>query len=194
MPNKTPCGLPFQHNRSEEENSEMRRFVGTAVISGAEIEGLIAESALISVPEVLPLIIKLGGDLRDDIYRSHKSCNVPLQLHIIRNCFCYAFAKGAEMAFLWNLSGDGKIEFSYNYPEAVLGRAGARVSDKYSEFTSRGMISMAVVFDHFKEKVLLDPDNGLPRGEDWAEDLMACGFYWAAIIGLHAGMKKMGFS
>ncbi len=185
--------LSFQIDRPAGDNRRMYHLAMEPIIKGAIERRIINNRNLITVPEIMPFLFKLAGELRDDIYRFYEKEGTSLTLPTIRNSFCYAFAKGAEMAYLWNLSNNGKIEFTYDPDDAIRGRAGARTTKAFADFISRGMEDMADIFCDLQDQVLLDKKEGLARDERWAADLIACALYWAGAIGLHAGMKKLGF-
>ena len=185
--------LSFQDARDPRQNSEMFEATRRVMVQEAISEGLIQDEDLAMVPEVMPLFFKLAGELRDDLYHHHSKIKKQIQLPLLQNCFCYCFAKGAESAYLWNKSSDGKIEFSYLPDDAIAGRAGAQVSDEFSMFITVGMQGCANVFCGFQDDILKNPQYKAQAGGRWLADFLACGLYWSAAIGLDFGMNRLGF-
>ena len=187
--------LSFQADRDPDVNSRMFALTGKVMTTSSVSEGLIADDDLAQVTEVMPLLFRLGGVLRDDIYAHHASTKQALQFPVLRDCFCYAFAKGAECAFLWNQSPDGRFTMSYDGEAAIAGTASAdeALSQEFTEHVGDGMGVMGDVFVDFQNELLVNPRAGFMDGGRVTADLIACGLYWAAAIGLDYGMSKIGF-
>lgn len=186
--------LPFQDVREPEQNAAMFEITRRAMVQAAIQERLILDEDLAMIPEVIPRLVKLAGEVRDDLYHHHSAIREQIQLPVVQNCFCYCFAKGAESAFLWNQSADGNIEFSYLPSDAIEGRAGARVSNEFSALITMGMTGASNVFCGFQNGILMNPHLNLQAGGRWLADFFACGLYWSASIGLDFGMNRLGFA
>ena len=187
--------LSFQAERDPKVNSFMFGVTGRVMVHSSVHEGLIANDALTQVPEVMVLFFKLAGELRDDIYAYHKQINKPLQFPVFRNCFCYCCAKGAESAALWNTSAAGKFTFNYDPVAAISGMPTPddRISDEFARSIEFAMAKMADVFVDFQNDVWLNKKYEFADAGRLTADLVACGLYWAAAIGLDFGMKQLGF-
>ena len=187
--------LSFQAERDPKVNSFMFAITGKAMIQSSVREGLIVDDDLAQVPEVMPLFFKLAGELRDDIYAHHNRINKPLQFPVFRDCFCYCCAKGAESAALWDASPDGKITFNYDPAAAISGTPTPddRMSDDFVLYIGSAMEKMANVFVDFQNDVWLNNEYGFAGRGRLTADVVACGLYWAAAIGLDCGMNRLGF-
>lgn len=187
--------LSFQADRDPKVNSLMFSVTGEVMMRSSIHEGLIVDDDLAQVPEVMPYFFRLAGQLRDDIYEHHKKIGKSLQFPIFRDCFCYSCAKGAESAFLWNASPDGKISLNYDPDAAITGTPtpDERISDDFVLQIGLGMEMMANVFVDFQNDVWLNPKHGFTDGGRLTADVAACGLYWAAAIGLDYGMNRLGF-
>jgi hypothetical protein len=185
--------LSFQDDRPEEQNTFMFETTRKVMVEEAIAERLIADDDLAGVTEVMPLFFGLASEVRCDLYRYHDRIHQKLQPPIIQNCFCYCFGKGAESAYLWNESVDGKIEFSYLPDDAIAGRVGARVSEDFSMVITAAMIPTQNVFCGFQDEFLIKPQYHTQQGGRWLADWIACGLYWSSAIGLDFGMNELGF-
>ncbi len=187
--------LSFQAERDPKINSLMFEKSGNVMVLSSVMEGIIVDDDLAQVPEVMPFFFKLAGELRDDVYRHHGEMKKPIQFPIISNCFCYCFAKGAEAAFLWKASPNGKIAFSYDPEGAIAGNSGPdpALSDEFVTDVGFSMDLVANVFVDFQNDVWVNPKYGFTDDARLSADVMACGLYWAAAIGLDFGMNRLGF-
>lgn len=187
--------LSFQADRDPEINSRMFAITRDVMVKAAIKEGILADDDLAEVPEVMPYFFKLAGALRDDIYEVHNKMKKPLQFPIIQNCFCYSFGKGAESAFLWKVSSDGKITFNYAPDAAINGlpTPDDSISDEFVEIIGYGMDLMPNVFVDFQNKVLINKKKGFADGGRLTADVISCGLYWSAAIGLDYCMNKLGY-
>ena len=134
-------GLPFLDPKNEEQSKFLLGITRAEIVRSAIATGLILDEDLAMIPEVLPVLIKMVGTLRDDLYQHHTHIQKSLQLPLVANCFGYSFAKGAESAVLWHESPAGKVEFNYRFDDAIQGRAGAEVSPEFATFITHGMQS-----------------------------------------------------
>ena len=135
--------------------------------------------------------VNLANHLREDLYQHHKKLQKQLQFPLINSCFCYAFAKGAELAYLRT---EGESEFGYSFEDAVRGAAGAQVSEEFAERITFGMNSAYNIFCNFQNAVIIPPSHGFAAGGRWLADVIACGFYWASQVGLVYGMALVSLS
>lgn len=133
--------------------------------------------------------------MRDDIYEHHRKIAKPLQFPIFRDCFCYCCAKGAEAAFLWNESADGRIAIDYDSDAAISGTPtpSEGISDEFVLHVGSAMEMMANVFVDFQNDVWLNSMHGFADGGRMTADVVACGLYWSTAIGLDYGMNRLGF-
>lgn len=164
------------------------------MVREAIAQTLIGDDDLAMVPEVMPLFVRLADAVRRDLYSHHDRIDKQLQPPIMQKCFCYCFGKGAESAYLWNQSADGKIEFSYLPEDAIAGRIGACVSEDFSMVITAAMIPTQNVFCAFQNEFLLKPQYQAAQGGRWLADWIACGLYWSSAIGLDYGMNQLGFA
>lgn len=187
--------LSFQGDRDPKINSFMHSITGEVMVQSSIREGLIADDDLAQVPEVMPFFFRLAGQLRDDIYEHHKQFNKPLQFPVFRDCFCYCCAKGAEAAYLWHQSSDGKITFNYDPDAAMSGMPvpDKRISNEFVIHVGMAMEMMANVFVDFQNKVWLNKKYGFSGAGRLTADVIACGLFWASSIGLDYGMNRLGF-
>jgi len=186
-------GMAFLDDRDEDQNAFLLGLSRTEIVRSAVAAKVIIDDDLAMVPEVVPVLARLAGSLRDDIYEHHNRIQKPLQFPLIATCFSYSFAKGAEAAFLWNESPDGRIEFSYLFEDALRGAAGADVTDHFTTVITKGMDLSYSVFVDFQDHILVDPRFGLAMGGRFLADMIACGFFWSSQIGLDYGMHHLGF-
>jgi hypothetical protein len=186
-------GIPFLDDRPEQQNQTIFTLSRMVIVQSAVEERLIEDDNLTMIPESIPILMRLAGQLRDDLYSYHSGMPGGLKFPVIQNCFGYAFAKGAESAYLWNESSDGWFEFNYSPEDAVEGRAGAFVDQDFANLISVGMITAANVFCDFQDKFLTDKDLNFADGGSWLADGIACGFFWASHIGIDFGMAKVGY-
>jgi hypothetical protein len=186
-------GIPFLDDRPEQQNQTILALSRMVIVQSAVAEKLIEDDDLAMIPECMPILMRLAGQLRDDLYSHHSGKPGGLKFPIIQNCFGYAFAKGAESAYLWNESSDGRFEFNYSPEDAIEGRAGTEVDQNFANVISVGMITAANVFCDFQDKFLADKDlDFAATGGRWLADGIACGLFWASQIGIDFGMAKLG--
>ncbi len=185
--------LPFLADRPKEDNTFILGITNMVILTSAVKEGLIKDDDLAHVPEVMMLLMNLAGELRDDLYKYHKDTNQSLKFPNIQKFFSYAFAKGAESAYLWNESSDGKITFSYHPDDAISGKAGAQVSTEFEAVITNGMLISGDVFCDFQDKVLMDKDYIFTENGRWIADAIASGFFWLSCVGMDYGMNYLGF-
>lgn len=185
--------LPFFASQNAEENKKIFAITNMIIVKSAVESGLIADADLATVPEVFPKMVALPGLLRDDLYLHHQKLRKQLQMPIIQNCFCYAFAKGAEFAYLWNESAEGEFEYNYAKKDALAGRAGAQVSEEFVGHITCGMFLMADVFCDFQDKVLINTKLGFATEGRVFADVIASGFFSSICVGLDYGMNRLGF-
>jgi hypothetical protein len=184
--------LSFQDDRDPELNSKMFHLSGRVLVRGAVAARMIVDEDLAQAAEVMPFLFKLAGELRDDLYEHHRHIQKGLQFPLIQSCFCYAFAKGAELAFPWHHSARGKVQFTYDPADALAGRAGADVTQEFADTISAGMLTMGDVFCDFQDEILTNPATGCGTGGRWTADFIACGLYWSGAIGIDYGLGHLG--
>ena len=106
------AAYPFLDERGHEENTILLLATGTEVRRSAVADGLIVDDDLAEATEAMPALTRMIGILRDDLYKMHRASGEQLKPQLVANCFCYAFAKGAEAAYAWNASPKGQVDFS----------------------------------------------------------------------------------
>ena len=187
--------LPFLAERAQKQNMQLLFYSRKIILESAVQAKLIQDDALATVPETIPILCSIVGELRDDYYRDPRaqSANGKLNFPSMQKCFCYCFAKGAEAAFQWNSSPAGQVNFNYSKDDALEGRAGADVTQEFANFISVGMIIAADVFCDFQNEFIVKPQFNFSQGGRWLADGIACGFFWAAMVGLDYGMNQLGF-
>lgn len=185
--------LSFQDDRPAEENQFMFAISSMTINQSALQEGIIEDFDLAMVPEVMPVLFKFIGTFRDDIYRHTNESGTSMTMPLLQKCFCYAFAKGAECASLWHQSPSGFFEFNYSLDDAIAGRCGVAVPEPLSETISNGIYAFENVYCDFQDKVLMDKSSGMERGGRWVADIIACGLYSSAAVGLDFGLNIIGF-
>lgn len=187
--------LPFLGEHSDDMNKTLVFLSRVIVVESAVKVGLIEDNDLANVPETIPILTKLVEELRDDYYHDVRSLspNGQLSFQVMQKCFCYCFAKGAEAAYQWDVNPPGKLTISYSKDDALEGRAGANVPQEFANIITTGMISAEDVFCELQDNYLVNPDLGLLRGGRLLADGIACGFFWAAMVGLDYGMNARGY-
>jgi hypothetical protein len=186
-------GFTFLDERADDENMMLLGISRAAIVHGAVNAGLIVDDDLAMVPEIGPMHISVASSLRDDLYKHHSEIKKQIQFPLVQNCCCYAFAKGAESAYLWHSSPKGQVRFAYSKADALRGAAGADVPDDFAKHITAGMNLGAEVFCDFQDRVLLDPNLGFAQGGRWLADCFACAFFWFTQVGVDFGMAKLGY-
>ena len=186
--------MKFLDDRPKDVNQSLLAISREVIVASAIEQRLIADDDLAFIPEVLPLLVNLAGESRDDIYNYHNKIQKSLQFSIIRQFFCYNFAKGVESVYLWNQSPSGKISFNYSSEDVVAGRVGAQISPEFQEAINRGIYFMEDVFCDYQDKILGNAEYGFTKGGRWLADGIACGLFWASSVGVDYGMAKIGHS
>ncbi len=184
--------MKFLEDRPNDVNQSLLAITRKIIVDSAIEMRLIQDDDLAFIPEVLPLMDKLAGESRDDIYNYHNKIKKSLQFPIIQRFFCYNFAKGVESAYLWHQSSSGQISFNYSLDDAIAGRVGAQVSPLFQEAINKGIYFMEDVFCDFQDKLLINPKYGFTNGGRWLADGIACGLFWASNVGVDYGMAKLG--
>lgn len=186
--------MPFlDPARSDDEHKVFLGISRAVIVESAVSEKLIVDDDLAFVPELLPILIKMSGELRDDLYRFHQISGTQIQFPLVQRCCCYAFAKGAESAFHWHKSSNGKVTLSYSGEGALSGAAGADVSEEFATAITGGMQIAGDVFCDFQNKVICDKSLGLNQGGRLLADVIAMGFIWFSQVGLDFGMQQLGY-
>lgn len=184
--------MKFLEERPKDVNQSLLAISRKVIVDSAIEQRLIEDDDLSFIPEVLPLLVNLASESRNDIYNYHNKIKKSLQFPVIRQFFCYNFAKGVESVYLWNQSGLGQISFNYSAADAASGRVGAQVSPQFQEAINQGIYFMEDVFCDFQDKLLANPKFGFTNGGRWLADGIACGLFWASSIGVDYGMAKLG--
>lgn len=187
-------GLSFlDQSRSKAENNRIGELIKEVIVKSSMQVGLIKDTELAMVPEAMVHILAIAGVLRDDLFSYHEKNQLLLQFPIIRNQFGYAFAKGAESAYLWNQGSNGFFELKYNHEDGIKGRAGVGVERGFLREIVRGMKITQDVFVDFQE-VMIDPQNGFVDHRAQVADVIALAYYWVFLVGLDYGMDKLGIN
>ena len=179
--------------RSDDEHKVLLGISRAVIVRSAVSEKLIVDDDLAMVPVVLPILFKMSGELRDDLYRFTQKSGKQIQFPLVQRCCCYAFAKGAEAAFHWHKSPNGHVTLSYSGEGALSGAAGADVSKEFATAIKGGMQIAGEVFCDFQNKVICDPSLGLSQGGRLLADVIAMAFIWFSQVGLDHGMKQLGY-
>lgn len=153
--------MKFLEDRPNDVNQSLLAITRKIIVDSAIEMRLIQDDDLAFIPEVWPLLDKLAGESRDDIYNYHNKIEKSLQFPIIQRFFCYDFAKGVESAYLWNQSSSGQISFNYSLDDALLDVLVLK-SVLYSRKPSiKESISWRTCFAIFKTSCLLIRNTGL---------------------------------
>jgi hypothetical protein len=186
--------LSFQADRPGEQNSIMFNSAREIMLQAAIIERVISDDDLAMVPEVMPLFFRLAGEVRNDMFDYLKGKgDSQLIFPVMQNCFYYCFGKGAESAYLWNKSADGKVEYLYSPNDAIAGRVGVECSEDFRLRIEGAKLGATNTSCRFGNEVFSTPNkyptlNDKRCFADWA----GCGLYWCAAIGLDFGMNQLG--
>lgn len=188
--------LSFLGQRTDLQKQFLVDTAHNVIVRSAIDKGLIKEETqgIVTLGELAyPQFVNLAAKLREDFYayrdKTKKQLQFPLlQFPLINSCFCYAFAKGAEFAYLRT---ENKSEFTYLFDDAISGAAGAQVNDDFAKRITLGMKSAYNVFCDFQKKVLIQAEYWLQSGGQCLPDMIACGFYWASLVGFAYGMANV---
>lgn len=181
--------FPFLADRPDDENNLLLAMTRAIVLRGAVREGLIKDDDLALVPEVVPILVHLAGELRDDFYRAARG---KLSLQATQRVFCYAFGKGAEAAILWHESSDGRIDLPYRPEDPPLGRLGLNLDPEDVEAIQEAMPGQQEVFVDVQDHVFMNEELGLAHDPRRLADAIACAFFWSMLVGLDFGMARRG--
>lgn len=182
--------LSFQADRDPLANSIMFSSAQDFLVKESVKNRTIIDEDLAQVPEVMPFFFKLAGTLRDDMYSDLED---PIKSELTINCFYYCFGKGAESAYLWNQSANGRINFNYDPDIAIYQKMelATNINAEFANYVSLGMEKMKNVFLDFQNCILIPVH--VEGDDEFTADLLACGLYWSTAIGLDYGMDKLGY-
>jgi len=181
----------FMTARPGNENQQLSTEILGVIINSMVNEHVLKDTELSTILENLPIISKMAGALRDDIYQYHQQKGIQLQLPVIQTFFLFAFAKGAESAFQWHHNKKGKVDLAY-YPEEVVERRFAmHVTEEFNEAVNLVLPSVEDVFCDFQDDILTK--YGPEQDNTKIADIIACGLLWSACCGMKYGLNYMGF-
>lgn len=186
--------LSFQAEREPGANSGMFFKTRELIVSSGVSESAILDSDLAWVPEVYLLFFEMAAELRDHLYKYHQQIDKSLQFPIIQNCFSYCYTKGAEMAFVWYRNPPRQIPLLLNPVHALNNTFELRqcVGADDVELISTQIVNIQNVFVDFQNKMLMTSFRENQSDTRYMADLIACGLFWAAAIGLDFGMNLLG--
>jgi len=185
--------LPFQADRDDLDNLEMFFSYRKTIMSSCLEYRTIEDDVLSMVPEVYKVFIDIVGQVRDDYYAYHHQRQISLQMPLLRNCFTYMYAKGFEMAYVWHVNPPSILPLNYSADKALNGKIEFRdcvAKDELPGMDLRVEL-MKEVFVDFQDML---QSHKLESSQDyrWVADAMACGLFWAAVMGLDKGMNSLG--
>lgn len=164
----------------------------TFLINKAVESGMIKDSDLATVLEVIPQASSITRQIVTDLLSHHQRMQIPIKFPLLQRGFVYSFAKGIEAAHLWH-SSKNMPKLGYNAKDMIEGRVGAMVTPQVQDFINLMAGPAGDLFCDFQELIVSGVSSG---GGDMAILLLLLneGMETAFFIGLDAGMAFSGYN